>query len=340
MTAKALTPEESRLISEGFALKIASTAPVRKVLRAETSQGPVMIKALTVSEAEARFLEAALRSVRERGLKEVPPYLTGKEGHPFVRSGNVIYVAMPWFEGRECSFSDIADARDAAGLLGRFHTAARGFSPLPWLPRSRAIPGRWVRKLLTRAGQVASFARQVLERPGSIPKDVHEASRRALTRAGWVTNALRSPTCHRMILKAGLEGTLAHGDYSQINVIRCNNGSLGIVDWDGLSYEIQLADLYKMVRQCEWNIDVAAPVIDAYRETAGCDRETLEFLAEALAFPKLYWSWSRSASLDPGLIWRPDALLPVLDDMEKQDRFLTDFSIHIAPLPRFKEGSL
>lgn len=338
MPATILTAEELRRISKGFGMQVTSVAPVRKVLRAETPRGPIMIKALAGSETEARFLESALRYIRSHGLEEVPLYLSGKGGRPFVRSGRVVFVTMPWFDGRECSFRDSADARDAAGLLGRFHTAARRFPPPPELPRSRAVPGRWVQKLLSRSGQVASFSRQALERPASFPREVIEVCRRAQTRARWVADALRGPACESLTLKAALESTLAHGDYSQINVIRRNDGSLSVVDWDGLSYEIQLKDLFKMLRQCEWNIDVAAQAIDAYRDHAEFGRDALELLAEALAFPKLFWLWTRSVHRDPALVWNKESLTSVAANLEKQDEFLTAFSLHIAPLPRFKEG--
>lgn len=324
--------EKLQLILNNYGLKLFDADSYRKIWRLRTNEGYKYLKKSKLNEEELFFIAEVLIFLNQRGFKTAPPYLTGKNGLPFVNSDGDLYVLTDWYFGKELDYSSLNDLRQAIYFLADFHYHGKGFEPS--IPNFRTFWYSWPAKLERRINELEDFRRMALaEKEESTFSRLYLRYFELFYRKAQISYERLLDSLYQNIAQdAFIQKSLCHHDYSGRNVIHTFNHQFILVDFDYCLRDIRIHDLINLIvrnlKHNDWNINLCRFILQEYHRVSPLTPEEIEVMYVLLSWPQDFWQVGLQYYYEK-LPWPPRRFLKKLeskiDHRFQKEQFLRDF---------------
>lgn len=273
---------------------IGGITPVLDVFRVETTDGPKNLKWTRHSDAMLVFVTSALRHQVQNGFTHLREPLPTRDGRPFLVHQGQHYLLSDWIEGQQADLTRPEELAVSCRTLALFHQASRGYRA----PAGADLRRRWGllhRSLAKRCLELAQLPRQAASRPTltGFDREIWAETEYYLTLANFARKLLAVSDYGALAAKAARQGSLCHGDVAARNFIVTPAGDVSLIDFDGLSQDLPLVDLWKLYRRAmkafSWDAELGLKILEAYETVYTLSPAELEVLMALVSFPQKFW---------------------------------------------------
>ncbi|MGO4889376.1 CotS family spore coat protein [Anaerobacillus sp. MEB173] len=263
------------------------------IWKIDTDKGPKSFKILHRRPTRSMFSLGAQDYLVKERKANVPAIIPTRSGENWVKSGGKLWFVAEWIEPLEPVSKDLEGTTELCYALGEFHRLSKGYVP----PKGAEVSTRLYRwpktyeKIIKKIGWFKDIAKAYNEMPASstilsVADMFQEQARSAYS------NLLDSD--YDLLVSRGNEAWgLAHQDYGWSNGQK-GPGGMWIIDLDGVSYDLPIRDLQKIITQTmeylgSWNTHWAIEMIQAYHEANPIEDDLFDILLIDLSLPNLFY---------------------------------------------------
>lgn len=271
-------------------VKIKQIVPERTYYRIETDKGFFCLKKMNCSFLDIYLMQEMVIHLKEHGFSNVSEIVRQSDGGLLLPYHGNEYYLTQWMDGRESDYLNLADIKEAAKALARFHLAAEGFST-GLNTTTRRLFGLWEEGFLQSLKEIIESKRRIaadkessnlqlfMDYLDSCEKDTKHA-----------INLLKSSSYIKLNARDEKQRGFIHHDYGLHNIIHTFNGETFIGELEGAAFDIKMHDLgyliFKLMRKKNWDIEIAMNIINCYNEIFKLEKEDYEALSIYLSFPQ------------------------------------------------------
>ncbi len=290
--------ERSTSVLEQYDLQVIRSIRGRGAILCETDKGMMLLKEYSGSVLRLSIEDEILNGLKDAG-RTVDTYVKNQSEQILsIDTDGTKYVLKNWFEGKECDVRDTAEILAAVRVLAELHAAfrstAEGLSgdsrkglehfTAPSLRDTMEKHQRELKKVRTymRGKQKKNeFEMQTLKNF----EEFYEQGEFALK--------LLSASCYdRLKEQANKELMLCHGNYNQHNILM-EGKRVAVVNYDKLSVDLQLTDLYlfmrKILEKHNWDIRLGSMMLQEYEKITVLSTEERDILQLLFLYPEKFW---------------------------------------------------
>lgn len=278
-----------------YSMQIVATKPFKggAIWKIETSDGPKSLKLLHRRPPRSIFSLAAQDYLVNVQNARVPPIVSTKNGQRCVQVADKIWFVAEWIETLTPATNDLEGAKQLCYGLGEFHRLSKGYIP----PRNAEVSSRitkWQRsykKMINKIDWFRNIAIAYSDLPASgILLKVVDLYEKQATLAA---EALQNSKYTELIKYGNANWGLVHQDYGWSNG-QLGTGGVWIIDLDGVSYDIPIRDLSKLVAGMmfdlgNWDATWMREMIGAYHEANPISKEVYDLLIIDFSFPNAFY---------------------------------------------------
>lgn len=252
------------------------------------------------------FTYACMAYLAEHHFTQTEKYLLSRDHVPYVLLGNVPYIAVPVFRGRECGIEYIEEVCKAAEVLGQLHQAGVGFTYKRALetaalytsadfqgqPYVRVEAGKMPEIFAKRCNELERFYRNARKSVHPFDCAYCKIAEENIQKAQEVCRRLASGVYQRAFSVCMEQGAICHKDFTAHNVLFCGNKP-AVLNLEECSIDLPVCDLANLLkrrmRKCGWNVEDAKKMLAAYEQIRPMSSEERKLLYHILAFPQKLW---------------------------------------------------
>jgi CotS family spore coat protein len=283
--------ESKDIIESTYGMKILSIKPCRAGYIIDTDKGKKHLRQCQCSENRILYIHDAKTHLYKNGFTNLDTYSEALNGNPYIEIENQYYVLTPFFDARECEFGDDIDAIKASVALAQMHKAGKGFRPRDGL----SIPsdlGRLPESLGKRYDEILRMRRKAERERGAFDYIYLDCVDKFIDLAERSLNIFNGSEYVRLVKKAMAEGGICHHDYSYQNILIAGSRTY-ITGFESCSDELRIYDvvnlLRRKMRKCNWNLQKASMLLDAYEEVYPLSSDEIVIMKAMLLFPQKFW---------------------------------------------------
>ncbi len=282
--------ESKDLIEATYGIKVTSIKPCRAGYIIDTNIGKKHLRQCQCSENRILYVHAAKEYLYSNGFINLDTYLVALNNKPFMEIDGQNFVITPYFDSRECEFSDDGDTIRASIALAQMHRLGKGFKY-----ENDLIPsdlGKLPENLGKRYEEILRMRRKAERERGAFDYIYLDCVDKFIELAEESLSLLNGTEYSRLVKKTLLEGVICHHDYSYQNILI--KGSITyVVGFECCCEELRVYDLVNLLRRkmrkCNWNIQKASILLDAYGEIAPVSNDEISVMKAMLLFPQKFW---------------------------------------------------
>jgi len=282
--------ESKDLIEETYGITISSIKPCRGGYIIDTNLGKKHLRQCQCSENRILYVHAAKEYLYNKGFTNIDTYLVTLDNKPFIEIDEQNYVITPYYDARECEFSDDADTIKAASTLAQMHKLGKGFKY-----EKDSVPsdlGKLPENLGKRYDEILRMRRKAERERGAFDYIYLSCVDKFIALAEDSLELLNGAEYPRLVNKTLNEGVICHHDYSYQNILIKGN-TIYIVGFECCCEELRIYDLVNLLRRkmrkCNWDIQKASILLDAYQEIAPLSKDEITVMKAMLMFPQKFW---------------------------------------------------
>lgn len=290
--------ERSTSVLEQYDFQVARSIRGRGAMLCETDKGLVLLKEYNGSLLRLSVEDEILHGLKCAGTS-VDAYVKNRSGQILsIDTDGTKYVLKNWFEAKECDVRNTAEILLAVGALARLHCALGGVSA-ELSPESREGLKRFT----------APSLKDTFEKHQRVLKKVRTYMRAKQKKNEFELQTLRSfeeffeqgELSIRMLKLSGYdslkeqadrERQLCHGNYNQHNIL-IEGKKAAVVNFDRLSVDLQLTDLYLFMRKIQekhnWDCRLCKMMLAEYEKGRALLPEEKRILKLLFLYPEKFW---------------------------------------------------
>lgn len=290
--------EKSTNVLEQYDFRLLKSMRGRGAQLCETDKGLMLLKEYTGSMHRLSVEQEVLDILRQEHFS-VDSYVKNREEQVLsIDSDGTKYVLKNWFWGRECDVKNAVEILAAIKALARLHGAFRK-TPASLSEESRESLSRLtvppltvtfekhqrelkkIRTYIRGKQKKTEFELQILKNFDRFYEE-GEISLVSLQNSAYLG------------LKEGADkaGWLCHGNYNHHNILM-DGKQVAIVNFEKLSVDIQLVDLYlfmrKILEKYNWDMELGRQMLDSYQQVLELSSEEREVLKHLFSYPEKFW---------------------------------------------------
>ncbi|WP_173917910.1 CotS family spore coat protein [Halobacillus sp. Marseille-Q1614] len=263
------------------------------IWKLDTDKGTYSLKLLHRTPIHSKFSLGAQEYLVQEQKARVPAIIPTKNGEKYVLKGGKLWFVADWIDTLYQLPQDLEGTKQLCYALGEFHRLSKGYIP-PADAQVVSRLNRWPRtyqRVEKKMNWFRDIANAYIEMPASatilsVIDMFQEQARKAIER-------LENSSYDNIIARGTEEVGLVHQDYGWSNAQMADDG-VWIIDLDGVSYDITIRDLRKMIIDRmhalgQWDIHWAREMIQAYHEANPISDEVYEMLLIDLSLPNLFY---------------------------------------------------
>lgn len=296
-----------------YSMEIVATKPFKggAIWKIETSDGPKSLKLLHRRPPRSIFSLGAQDYLVNVQNARVPAIVPTKKGQKCVLAANKIWFVAQWIESLTPATNDLEGAKQLCYGLGEFHRLSRGYVP----PRNAEVSSRmykWQKSFKKMSNKIDWFrniaiAYNDMPASESLLKVVDLYEKQAIL----ATESLQNSKYIELTKYGNEHWGLVHQDYGWSNG-QVGTGGVWIIDLDGVSYDIPIRDLRKLVAGMmfdlgNWDPTWMREMIRAYHEANPISKEVYDLLIIDLSFPNAFYRNLKEMIYQPELFLNEDA---------------------------------
>lgn len=282
--------ESKEMIEATYGIKVTSIKPCRAGYVLDTNVGKKHLRQCQCSENRILYVHAAKEHLYNNGFTNLDTYSVSLDNKPFMEIEGQHFVMTPYFDSRECEFSDDGDTIRASVALAHMHSLGKGFKH-----ENDAAPndlGKLPENLGKRYEEILRMRRKAERERGAFDYIYLDCVDKFIELAEKSLSLLNGTEYPRLVKKTLLEGGICHHDYSYQNILIKGNITY-IIGFECCCEELRIYDLVNLLRRkmrkCNWNIQKASLLLDAYGEIAPVSKDEIAVMTAMLLFPQKFW---------------------------------------------------
>lgn len=320
--------ERGTNVLEQYDFQIIRSMRGRGAMLCETDKGLVLLKEYSGSLLRLSIEDEILNGLARAG-REVDAYIRNRSGQVLsIDTDGTKYVLKGWYDAKECDVRNTAEILSAISALAGLHLSFREVSgkiseecqkglerfTAPSLKSTMERHQRELKKVRTymRTKQKKNeFELQTL-------KSFDE-----FFEQGEMSIRLLESSCYEELKKeADSRLQLCHGNYNQHNILMTGKQA-AIVNFDKLSVDLQLTDLYLFMRKIQekhnWDARLLKMMLAEYEKKLALSSEEKQILKLLFLYPEKFWKLVNHY-YNNNKAWIPQKDLEKLGAVVKQDR--------------------
>ncbi len=290
--------ERSTSVLEQYDFQVIRSVRGRGAMLCDTDKGLVLLKEYDGSLLRLSIEDEILRGLKNTG-RNVDGYIKNKTNQILsIDTDGTKYIVKNWFESKECDVRNTSEILLAVGELARLHAAMREVSKglsvecrqglsrfmAPSLKNTMQKHQRLLKKVRTymRTKQKKNeFELQTLKSF----EEFFEQGEQSLT-------LLEQSGYEELKVQADREQQLCHGNYNQHNIL-IEGKQIAVVNFDKLSVDLQLTDLYLFMRKIQekhnWDIRLCKMMLSEYEKYLALSSEEKQVLKLLFLYPEKFF---------------------------------------------------
>lgn len=276
------------ILSEGYGLKLISSARTRTGLICKTDRGTKELRKIYSDEKTALFENAVKRHLKQRGFAGVRVSLMTTDGSPFFNCDGQKYVLEDYTPTQSADLTDKFVLKQAVLSLARMHTASEGFAfggdiiygvPLTELYARRERELWRIMKRIKSGRGISCTDRLVLD-------NGVKYAQRAETAAGFLEDAGYAD----LYGKAVKTGSVCHNSYKGDNIRLCADGkTIAAEGFSKCAVDMGVIDLAEFIRRYYKDnrcpASAAYSIADIYCSEKSLSKNEIMVLYACLVYP-------------------------------------------------------
>ena len=239
--------ESKDLIEATYGIKVTSIKPCRAGYVLETEKGKKHLRQCQCSENRILYVHGAKEHLFNNGFVNLDTYSVTVNNKPFMEiEGQNSWT--PFFEARECEFSDDTDTIRASTALAQMHIAGIGFKH-----EYESISGdlgKLPESLGKRYDEILRMRRKAERERGAFDYIYLDCVDKFIELAEESLSLLGGTEYPRLVKKTFIEGGICHHDYSYQNILL--KGIQPYYGFECCTEELRIYDLVNLLRRkCE-----------------------------------------------------------------------------------------
>ncbi|MGE5677959.1 MAG: CotS family spore coat protein [Pseudomonadota bacterium] len=297
--ASDISPKEIEMLEEiirHYDFCTVSVEKIRSAYKLRTDKGDFCLKRVSHGYVKARKSYALSCYLRENGFDNTAEYYKSKNGKAIIKNKDAAYYITLWIEGREASFSRMADILRCARLLAEFHHKAKAFKA-PKHVKMKEHTKKWGKSFKRCKEDLEGFMEHIdkLKLKSDFDYKYRDSVDIFRSEAEFSLEILKHSRYEEMCRYYREEGYVCHDSFYYQNIIIDKSEKLYIVDLESSQYDIPVSDLGKLLRRVLskkrylWDFDLCRRIIEEYGKEHPLAREEYELLLSILVFPHKFW---------------------------------------------------
>ena len=278
----------STILSEGYGLKLISSARTRTGLICKTDKGTKELRKVYGDDNLLMFNAAAKRHLKQRGFDGVRVSIPATDGSPFFNYDDQKYVLEDYYAAQSADLTDKTVLKKAVTVLAAMHTASEGFTfdgTVVYGPSLTDLYARrekelWrIMKRIKSSHSISAADRLVLDN-GRIYAE----------RAQYAVSILRNADYGRLYADAADKGFICHNAYKGDNIRLTNDdGKIAVEGFTKCTVDMGAVDLAEFIRRYykdnKCGAETAADIADTYNAAKSLTTGDARVLYACLVYP-------------------------------------------------------
>lgn len=264
---------------------------VRDYFIVDSSSGKRVLRRSVVSPERIWFIHAAKEHLFTKGFCNIDRFICTQDGIPYISYDGVYYTITELTQGRECDFDNNEDVIKASVALASMHTCSRGFKP----PKQYSIKsdlGNLPLQFSKRLEEIKRVKKAAQKEKGSLDYLILQYVDYFYALGEEAIGMLKRSDYNALVKKTYEEGLFCHHDYTHSNII-IDNDITSVINFALCSFELKIYDLANLLRRklrkCDWDVNEAKVIVDAYRTVEPISEEEFYVMRIMLQFPQKFW---------------------------------------------------
>ncbi|WP_265445938.1 CotS family spore coat protein [Acetivibrio straminisolvens] len=318
-------------LSRIYDFNIDKIYPLKNHYIIETSEGKKVLKNVNCSPERIMFVHGAKEHLYNNDFKNIDRYLYNKSGSPVSLINGGLYTVSEAVEGRECDFNNRDDVIRASKTLAMLHKASKGYIP-PQNSIVRDDLGKLPEYFNKRLEEIKRTKKMAQREKGKFDYLILEYIDYFYELGEDALERIHNSMYFDVVKKTREDRLFCHHDYTHCNII-CTDSETSVINFEYCSFELKVYDvanlLRRKMRKCNWDIDEAMVIIDAYTSIEPISKDEFEILKIMLQFPQKFWRVvnryynSRRIRREKSFVARFNE---VIEEIEYHKKFLNEFN--------------
>lgn len=286
--------EKALAVLDQYDLEINETYRTRGNYGCETATGKYILQEYNNSNEKMATMKVLYNYLEQKGFR-TDYVIANKEGeYVSLSEDGYTYILKKWFDGEECSITNIKHICVGAELLGKFHKTCEQTQEL-WKEEKGFHPGENMLQSFERHNKEIIRIKNYIKKRRN--KNYFEMSLQKIidgynVQAIEALDELKRSQYGAEYENALINKSLNHGSYNHHNIIFVDEQPV-LINMMKINYAPQIQDLYDFLRKImeknNWNTEIGKRVMDAYdsnRIISTCEYKMLKIM---LSYPEKFW---------------------------------------------------
>lgn len=246
----------------------------------------------------------------------------------FVSYNDMIFILMPWVNGRKFNYDNSNDLLKASKNLALMHKCSSSFFP---------IQGSSLRNGFDRIDlSTKKHFEQILDFCNTAYKINDEFSKVLLSNSEiCISLAKKALEASSFINTNNLKRSLCHLDYVNKNIIFDESDNIWIIDFDNCKMDFCVHDISYFLRRIlkrdstVWNNEILINTLNSYEDVKNLNLDEYLYILSYLAFPQKFWKICRDYYKNIRKC-NKGSFINLLKDSIKYNREQLEFSKNLA----------
>lgn len=272
-------------------IKFKDTEKQRAVYSVSSPSQKYCLKKVYYKKEDLLFVYSATEWLYRYNIK-VTRILPTYDNMRFVSYNGMIFILMPWVNGRKFNYDNIDDILKASKNLAIMHKCSSNFFP---------IEGSSTRNGFDRIDiSTKKHFEQILDFCNTAYKINDEFSKILLSNSeNCISLAKKSLEASSFINIRNLTNSLCHLDYVNKNIIFDDSDDIWIIDFDNCRMDFCVHDISYFLRRIlkrdstVWNNEILINTLNSYEYVKSLNLDEYLYILSYLAFPQKCWKICR-----------------------------------------------
>ncbi|HEY8464301.1 MAG TPA: phosphotransferase [Bacillota bacterium] len=275
-------------VNSEYGLTVSAIKPFHGVWRLISAQGVFCLKRMRCDSQQLISIHRQICQIAGSGFRGLLPFLTARDGRPFMIFRQQHFTVSPWLSGTNPDFTNLNQLKKTAELWGRLHSVALP----PDLLVLNPAPDPW-EELQAKTRFLASLPARIRDHhnPNRIDRSLATWSGHFLTQAELSLKYLKELKYDVWLTGSAARG-FCHNDPAPRNII-IHNQNWYLIDFELSRIGVLLNEWALLIGRALqancWDYELIAPLFESYRGCRNQATEEFKFLPGLLCFPRAFW---------------------------------------------------
>lgn len=278
-------------VQEKYNIEVSTTNNFRGGVVVGSSAGKCFLKKVPFSSDRIIFIHRAKEHLYGQGFTQLDRFLCTNDEKPYFEVDGENYTLSHMVDGRECNFDSKPDLNTAVRQLAYMHKASKGFKQETH-DFAKSDLGKLPQNLKKRLQDISKMKKKALKAKGKFDYLFLDWYDYFYKLGESALEQLSLSKYHEIVEDSKIQGFFCHRDYTHSNIL-FNGQKTYIINFDSCCLELKMYDLMNLIRRkmrkCNWNIEEAKNVVQAYNAIETISPDEFDILTIMLKFPQKFW---------------------------------------------------